>query len=59
MKKTKEKCAAVLTIHDASEMSTKGIDSIMRWLWKTTKEMRDDKEYRSKISKRFTARYLY
>lgn len=53
---TKEKSAAVLTIHDAANMTDEGRADIARWLRRQiTFLMKNNTE----LSSRYTARYLY
>ena len=52
----KEKSAAILTIHDAVNMSAKGKQKIAQWLQGQAKSLVKEGH---KYSKRFTARYLY
>ena len=56
--KNKVKSAAILTVHDISDMTPKGRRSIIKWL----RRQADDIEKYHKVpgfSKRYTARYLY
>lgn len=52
----KTKSAAILTIHNASDMSPKGRKQIVAWLQNQIKNI---EEYHAQMSKRFTARFLY
>jgi len=58
MAKEKSKSAAILTIFDASNMTSKGVDSIVAWLRKQASQLKT-KKYREQYAKRCTARYLY
>lgn len=56
MKIKTEKSAAILTIHDAANMSAKGRRDVVAWL----KRQAGFLETHSKqLAKRFTARYIY
>jgi hypothetical protein len=57
MKETgKEKCAAILTIHNPAEMSPKGKKEVLVWLKKQVEWFEKDSEL---LGKTFCARYLY
>lgn len=56
MKKPKEGCAAIVTIKDASNMSSSGRRAIAKWLRNHADMLvKDGKNY----SKRFVGRYMY
>lgn len=55
-KAVKRKWAAVLTIFDADDMTPKGRKDIAEWLRRQAKFLVKDGD---KLSKRFTARYMY
>ncbi len=57
-KKRKERSAAIVTIHDAPNMTPKGARDIAAWLERTAKMLRDG-EARKVLAGRFRARYLY
>jgi hypothetical protein len=52
----KEKCAAVLTIHNPADMSPKGKAEVLAWLKKQVKWFETDSQ---NLGKTFRARYLY
>jgi len=52
----KEKSAAIITIHDAPNMTRRGRKHIAAWLRRQAEFLEQDGD---KFSKRFTARYLY
>lgn len=55
-KDAKYRSAAVLTIFDAPNMTTRGANAIAKWLENQAKFLR---KYRAELSNRFVARYLY
>lgn len=54
--KPKEKSAAIVTIHDAPNMTTKGRRAIVAWLRRQAGFLENNSK---QLSKRFTARYIY
>ena len=52
----RDKSAAVLTIHHAGDMTSKGRKDIARWLRRQASMLLREAE---KYAPRFTARYLY
>ena len=50
--------AAVLTIHDAGEMTARGAREVAAWLRRQARHL-DSKTYRGQYASRHTARYLY
>jgi hypothetical protein len=52
----KTKSAAILTIHNAADMTPKGRKQIIAWL---KNQIANVEQYHSQMSKRFTARYIY
>jgi hypothetical protein len=53
-----EKSAAVLTIKDAADMSTRGARDVAKWLRRQA-DMLEKAEARKALSGRYRARYLY
>lgn len=54
--KRKSRSAAVLTIHDAANMTIKGRSDIVAWLYRQIYAVEFNHK---KLAKRYTARYLY
>lgn len=53
---TKEKSAAIITVHDAENMTAKGRRDIAKWMRRQADFL---EQHGKEFSKRFTARYLY
>lgn len=54
--KQNEKVAAIVTIHDADKMSSKGRKDIANWLRRQSEFF---VKYGKKLDKKFVARYVY
>ncbi len=52
----RNKAAAILTVHNAADMTEEGRKAVVKWLRKQAKFLMD---YPNELSPRFTARYLY